>query len=58
MKQMVFKDLLSNPKNGTIYFGAQMKGWLEILEHNGKSDYDCKFNLRVRVCKINAHVEV
>ena len=55
---MVFKDLLSNPKNGTIYFGAQMKGWLEILEHNGKSDYDCKFNLRVRVCKINAHVEV
>ena len=28
VKQMVFKDLLSNPKNGLIYFGAQTKGWL------------------------------
>ena len=39
MKQMVFKDLLSNPKNGIINFGAQTKGWLETLEPNGKSTF-------------------
>ena len=36
-KQMV---LLSNPKNGIIFFGTQMKGWLETWEPNGKSAYD------------------
>ena len=30
---------LSNPKNGVIYFGAQMKGWLATSELNGKSPY-------------------
>ena len=27
MKQIVFQDLFSHPKNGIIDFGAQMKGW-------------------------------
>ena len=39
MKQMVFKDLLSNPKNGIIYFGAQTKGWLATSEPNRQSAY-------------------
>ena len=37
--KMVFWDLLSNPKHVTIYFRAQMKGWLATSEHNGKSAY-------------------
>ena len=33
-------NLLSNPKSGKTYFGAQMKGWLVTLEPNGKSAYE------------------
>ena len=41
MKQMVFKGLLSNPKIGIIYFGAQTKGLLatsdlDLVSHNLK----------------------
>ena len=39
VKQMVSKDLLSNPKNGIIYFGSQMKGWLDTSEPSGKSAF-------------------
>ena len=39
MKQMVFWDLLSNPKNSIIYFGAQTKGWPATLKLKGKSTY-------------------
>ena len=40
MKQMIFYNLLSNPKNGIIYFGAQTNGWLATSKPNGKSSYD------------------
>ena len=39
MKQMVFKDLLSNLKNGIINFRAQTKGSLATSEPNGKSTF-------------------
>ena len=39
MKQMEFQDLLLNPKNGIIYFGAQIKGLLETSESYGISAY-------------------
>ena len=39
MKQVVFSELLSNPKNGIIYFEAQTKGRLATSEPNGKTVY-------------------
>ena len=52
MKQMVFKDLLSNPKYGIIYFGAQTKGWLAISEPNLKPAYTHPF---IATCNQEIH---
>ena len=39
MAAMCFKIYCQIQKNDIIYFGAQMKGWRETSEANGRSAY-------------------
>ena len=56
MKQMVFKDLLLNPKYAIIYFRAQTKGWLASSEPHGKSAYVMLDHLTLYIINLDIKV--